>query len=302
MVIRASFWTYINSCCILSFLIIDMMPCNILETGNAVLFIIGIEICRNKNYNMVRICKGRYNIMIGFIFWFFQTPTAFVAVLSLIVAFFTYKYQRNWNRKQHTKEVLEWYAQNALPKFRYINSILTSIGCMDILNKFSKFEDFDSKELNDNLSIATTGLEEFKEKFKSITEDSLTNAFQVSGCNTYIYHCHNALKEALLLNNENHLYVALNKFIVDFLNEIEVMALQMNYYIYDEKMIYPILHQTFLKHIKYLYFFIAIENTQDYDQFYIYTIWLYILWDKRVKKEKQKLKNKFAKKSKTSKL
>ena len=92
------------------------------------------------------------------------------------------------------------------------------------------------------------------------------------------------------------------KFVTDLLNEIELRALQLNYCIYDEKMVYPILHQTFLKNLKCLYYFVSSENLQDYDQFFIYTIWLYNLWNNRVESEKEKLKQNFQRKSKTSRL
>ena len=239
--------------------------------------------------------------MLNFINWFFLTPTSIVAVLSFIVAFITYRYQRNWNRKRHTKEVTDWYSQIALPKIRYINSVLTSIGCIDTLKKFTKFEDFDSKELSDNFTNAAIKPETFKDMFNNITENVLDTAFKESGCNSYIYQCHISLKETIS-NSSSLSYSVFNKFIIDLLNQTESIALQLNCSVYDEKMIYPILHQTFLKTIKHLYYFIAAENTQDYDQFYIYTIWLYLLWDKRVKNEKQKIKRKFAHKSKVSKL
>lgn len=67
-------------------------------------------------------------------------------------------------------------------------------------------------------------------------------------------------------------------------------------------MLKSILHQTYLKDIKYFYYFVSSENSQDYDQFYIYTIWLYNLWNKRIELEKRKLKKTFQRKSKTSKL
>ena len=183
-------------------------------------------------------------MLINFLNWFFLTPTAFVAILSFVVAFITYRYQRNWNRKKHTKEVTDWYAQIALPKIRYINSVLTSIGCIDIIKKFTKFEDFDSKELSDNLAIATIKPETFKDIFNNITEDVLDTAFNESGGNTYIYQCHMSLK-ATISNNGSLTYSGFKKFIIDLLNEIESIALQLNCSVYDEKMIYPILHQTF---------------------------------------------------------
>ena len=92
------------------------------------------------------------------------------------------------------------------------------------------------------------------------------------------------------------------KVAIDLLNEIELRALQLNYCIYDEKMVYPILHQTYLKNLRHLYYFVSSENSQDYDQFYIYTIWLFNLWSNRVDSEKEKLKHTFHKKSKISRI
>ena len=65
--------------------------------------------------------------------WFFISPTPIITILSLVIAFITYKYQRKWNKRQHTKELTEWYAKYALPKFRYLNGILNEIGYIDIV-------------------------------------------------------------------------------------------------------------------------------------------------------------------------
>lgn len=239
--------------------------------------------------------------MLKFITWFFNSPTPIIAIFSLIIAFYTYKYQRKWNKRQHTKELTEWYAKYALPKFRYINSILDQIGYINIVQKFSRFEDFDSKELSENLNKASSSVNEIKNLFSNINIEILEKAYSQSGGSEYIEKWDTNLKRILLINSKIS-YDMFNKFVIDLLNEIELKALQLNYCIYDEKMVYPILHQTYIKNLKHLYCFVSSENSQDYDQFYIYTIWLYNLWSSRVNLEKNKMKHKFQKKSKITRI
>lgn len=104
-----------------------------------------------------------------FILWFFQSPTPITAIFSLLVAYYTYKYQRKWNKRQHTRELTEWYAKYTLPKFRYFNFILNKIGYIDIVQKFSKYEDFDSKELMENLSKFSYSKSDIENLFSNIT-------------------------------------------------------------------------------------------------------------------------------------
>lgn len=236
-----------------------------------------------------------------FILWFFQSPTPITAIFSLLVAYYTYKYQRKWNKRQHTRELTEWYAKYTLPKFRYFNFILNKIGYIDIVQKFSKYEDFDSKELMENLSKFSYSKSDIENLFSNITIEILDQAYTQSGGSDYIKNLNKTMKQFYNINNGID-YNMFKKIVTDLLNEIELRALQLNYCIYDEAMVYPILHQTYLKNIINLYYFLSSENLQDYDQFYIYTIWLYHLWNNRVRTEKNKLKQTFHKKSKTSKL
>lgn len=235
------------------------------------------------------------------IIWFFSSPTPIITILSLIIAFYTYRFQRKWNKRQHTKELTEWYAKYALPKFRYINYILNHIGFVEIVQKFSKYEDFDSKELSENLNKASSSKAAIEKLFSKITKDILEQAYSQSGGSEYISKWNENLKYIYSINSGIS-YEMFKKVAIDLLNEIELRALQLNYCIYDEKMVYPILHQTYLKNLRHLYYFVSSENSQDYDQFYIYTIWLFNLWSNRVDSEKEKLKHTFHKKSKISRI
>lgn len=240
-------------------------------------------------------------ILKKFALWFFNTPTPIITILSLIIAYFTYKYQRRWNKRQYTKELTEWYVLYGLPRIRYLSCILEEIGFIDICQKFSKFEDFDSKELNENINKASSSTKNIESLFLKITDATLNLAFAESGGSDCVQKINQNL--IYIYNTNSKIgYETFKKVVIDLLNEIEVRALQLNCGIYDEAMVYPILHQTYLKNIRYFYYFVSSENSQDYDQFYIYTIWLYNVWNRRVETEKTKLKKSFQRKSKTSKL
>lgn len=233
--------------------------------------------------------------------WFFATPTPVVAVLSLLVAVVAYTYQRKWNRKQKAQELAKWYAKCAIPRMRYIFTIFQEVDLISYINKFTDFEQFTSAELCENLDKCNCTETLFLQKLTEITEDVLEKAYAKSGCNDYIHKIHTNLKEALTTDAEMNKLV-LNKFITDFLNDLEVVSLEMICNIAEESMLYSSLHQTFLKNVKLCYFFIAIENQFDQNRYYTNIISLYTLWDIKSKKEKKVFVKLVKKRNKTKKI
>ena len=78
-----------------------------------------------------------------------------------------------------------------------------------------------------------------------------------------------------ILHNE---FVSL---VMKILNTLEYMAMCLNSGIADETVIYQSLHQTFIKLIKYLYFYIAKLNISGCDKYYTNITVLYNLWNSR---------------------
>ena len=221
-----------------------------------------------------------------FFAWLFNTPTPFIAILSFTVAFLAFLYQRKWNRKQKAQEVAKHYATYIIPKMRYIKNIYEQVGNMSYVNKFSEFNHFTANELKENLSKSNSSSNKFIDKFNKITPQILDDAYSYTGCNPYITNCHIILKD-VVDKAQKPVYEIFDRFVVDFLNELEAISLEIVCNIAEESLIYSCLHQSFLKNVKRLYFFIAKENQLDQDRYYTNIISLYLMWEKRSSKKKE---------------
>ena len=221
--------------------------------------------------------------------WLFATPTPLVAVISAIIAYLAYNHQRKLNKKNRALTIAEMYAEKVIPRLRYVASLLGAIECEVYTAEFNSPKDFTEQELTEFLKKKNINIEDFKSLFKNIKKEDLEKAYIQSGCNSYISECHKCLIYSTQINNEG-IGDAIYKFILDLLNDIEAFSSQFYYNIAEEELVYPILHQTFLSHIKNLYFFIAERNRFDQDRYYLFTIWLYDRWVIRKEKQSNKLK------------
>lgn len=216
--------------------------------------------------------------------WFFISPTPTITIISAATAFFAYLYQRKWNRKQRANQISEWYCKIAIPKSRYIRSILSAVGNDEYVSKFTEIKHFTSSELQSKLDDGSFKQEQFIKNFNKINTDALDEAFCFGGCNENIYKSHMLLKK-MIKNHDNIKYEIIDRFVIDFLNELETVALQINCNLAEGKLIYPILHQTFLKNIKSWYFFISKENQFDHNRYYPNIISLYLSWNQKSVKD-----------------
>lgn len=239
--------------------------------------------------------------MVGFIIRFFNSPTAIVAILSFLIAFCAYLYQRNQNSKQRAQQIADWYAKNIIPRSRYIREILEEIGNSTYYNRFIYLKHFTSSELEDNFNHIDCTHKEFTANFDKINIDILDKAFHLSGCSEVVYQYHHLLKEVINAGKDDKNLI-FNSFVIDFLNEIEGIVIQFSCNLADEKMVYPILHQAFLKDIKYWYYFIAQKNLLDHNRYYPNIIALYVMWDKRATKARNNYYKMITRKTKQKKL
>lgn len=212
--------------------------------------------------------------------WLFSTPASVIAFVSAVIAFFAYIHQRKGIRKQNACSIANRYAQEILPRMRYIDRILDLTGVKNVSYKFVGYKDFTEKELNELLLNAECNEEKFKNKLQSVNKEMLRSAFAYSGCNDYIFCYHQALLK-VADDTPAELGVSVYKFVIDFLNELEAIAIILHYNIAEEKLIYQSLHQTLLEHMKNWYFFISDQNRNDQDRFFSNLIWLHNTWKKR---------------------
>ena len=215
-----------------------------------------------------------------FITWLFDSPTPIVAIISAIIAYLAYNHQRRLNKKKRALEIAKDYSERFIPRIRYINSILESIGAMQYTGEFANASEFTEQELSTFLQNKGFSIEEFKKLFEGIDYSILNKAFTYSGCNIYICGIHNNLTKIFKINKEN-LNDATYKFVLDFLNDLEAVACEFYYNVAEEELVYPIMHQTYLTNMKSWYFFIANQNHLDQDRYFPYVIWLYKKWNNR---------------------
>lgn len=238
--------------------------------------------------------------MTKFLNWFLASPTPIITILSILIAFLAYLYQRKWNRKQKSYDICKWYSQIAIPRFRFIKNIFELVGNDNFVNRFSLFNNFTSTELDENLKLVSCCREVFINNFNKINNDILKKAYIYSGCNSNIRNDYECLKEAC--NEDADKYKVLDKYIINFLNELETLSLQFNCNIAEEKMVYPILHQTFIRNMNSWYFFISKENHFDHNRYYPNIISLYLLWSQRASEYEKRYNNLVNKKTKSKKI
>ncbi len=237
----------------------------------------------------------------AFFKWMFDTPTPIITVISVLIAYIAYRFQRALKRKHKALELAQQYSDKFIPRMRYIKLILNEIGAKQYINQFNGYTQFTEKELSDFLKKESADTLQYKNLFKKVDESILNKAYSESGCNTYISNIHKNLIDAFHIEKDS-IDTAIYKFILDFLNDVESLASNFYYNIAEEQLVYPILHQTFLSNMDEWYFFIADRNQLDHDRFFICTIWLYDLWNQRKQDNCKKLRDKFAKENKRKRL
>ena len=87
-------------------------------------------------------------MIIKFFLWFFSAPSTIIAIVSVIIAFSTYIYQRREKQKNRACLIVEKYSREIIPRIRYINKVLELTNVQGYLKKFDGFNKFDLSELS----------------------------------------------------------------------------------------------------------------------------------------------------------
>lgn len=240
-----------------------------------------------------------YNIWNVFWLWCRSFPTALVALVSAIIAFLAYVYQRKEARKRTACRLAQQYADDILPRIRYIKKILELTGVKKYCDKFSGFRDFTTKELDESLRKAECTADCFLNLFETIDKEMINAAFVNSGFCSREKAFHDSMSA---LTDADSKKIAFRKHILDLLNDLEAFSLQFHYNLADEKLVYQSLHQTFLDNMRYWYFFISYENRFDQDRSFLNVIWLYQVWERRKNEDEKSISKALSKRLTAKKL
>ena len=193
---------------------------------------------------------------------------------------------------QRAIDLSEYYKDNILKYFPAIHYVFSAVGITEIFEsiRIDEMIDFDSHELNKLFTPV---------QIKKLQDIQYTDEFldAVLEAND-IYQLHlqflsyesefeeDGYKSKIMNININSLVVAfMSNLLTVILNNLEFFALHFRHETADESVVYQSLHQSYLKTIPYLYYYIAKQNTDSSNKLYTNVIWLFGKW--RDKKEHQ---------------
>ena len=222
--------------------------------------------------------------------WLFSIPMPLVAMVSAAVALSAYLYQRNEKRKQKAYEVAAAYANHLIPRFRIIGYILEEIGMKEHTRKFTDMMRFDNSELNKYLQDWGKTNLDFYDLMKKIDRDIIERSVAKAGYNIIDYWGYTLISGQAQEHRPDIYRIGFEKMVINFLNELESMAMLFRYNIADEKIVYQSMHQSYLGHMSNWYYFISYDNYTNECRYYDNLIWLYHKWNCRKSKRSRRFK------------
>lgn len=230
-----------------------------------------------------------------------------VSLLSLIfiayqvhIAVKDYKITNERLRKEKAIELAKYYESEILPLTTIVGSVFNHIGINDLTSNINErdMKDFDMDELLSTTSESIRSeyekilkSEECKKAYKYMCylngaseKDSIEVSVKIEEkdkCNLGDKDLQRVIKSSL-----DHIYdirddFSFNSVITNTLNKLEFFAMNFNYNIADEKVVYQSLHQTYRGVVKLLYIRISTANKDSKDKYFTNIIDLFSLWNTR---------------------
>lgn len=207
--------------------------------------------------------------------------TAFLAV-QIFLAIKSYKRTHERAAIEKAIELTMYYKDNILKNIGYLDSVFKDTGIEKKinanLNNLKKLVNFDTYEMYNIFN--ESDIEFVKSTLKKIDSNILITARAHIIDNL----CDILPKE--ILNNKNTLDENINiqlnfefqNIISETLNNLEYFCMYFKAKIADENTVYPTLHQTFLRNVKFLYYNIANINKESKDKYYTSVIYIFNKW------------------------
>lgn len=227
-----------------------------------------------------------------------------------------YKVRNNTSEVEKAINLSRYYKDNILDNTSYLFSIFKAIGIEDILRKvdYTELVEFNKEELKKLLSeserkdiskklsnIDVDLLINTRILLKSTTKDEFVESTMLSLSNQLIKTLdesamtevekespkHNKIKSKqthakVLYELKSQIYKReFEEVVSNTLNNMEYFAMNFNNNIADEEVVYQSLHQSYLRLVKMLYFYISQQNESGKDKYYTNVIELYVKWNNR---------------------
>jgi len=189
---------------------------------------------------------------------------------------------------QRAIDLSQYYKDNILKFVPAITYVFEKVKILEIFDriKIDDMRDFDTYELERLLT---------KDQIRQLKSVQNSDAFvkaileanDIYGLNLQFMSFETIIEKdgqkgkSLKLDKNSIIIAFMANLLNATLNNLEFFALHFKHNTADESVIYQSLHQTYLKNIPYLYYFIARHNTDPANKLYTNVIWLFNEWKQK---------------------
>lgn len=209
--------------------------------------------------------------------------------LQVLLFIKDYQYRNLRLQKEYALELANKYANDLLKSISFLFSVIKSCLGEDKTNELrnnstDKLRMFTKEESEQIIPQET--LKFYSTSTTSLTIDLITNSFPLY---PEIYDNFRIVEKKIPTDSEKDCYINFYFGIMDdTLNKLEAFAMALNENVAEEQLLYPSLHQTFLKAVKLFYPRLVQRNHSRNHKYYTNIIKLFNLWENRSNLENQK--------------
>lgn len=230
-----------------------------------------------------------------------------VTVISVICAYLAYKHQKRRAAKDAACSLGKFYANTIIPEMEFIANVLVNSGYAERIKQacpYDKLSAFDMKEAAAIIAGGEETLKQLLSDLHTIDSEIIYDARIHAAINIEE---RNSIAKEYIVGKEDEetgevnytivypklLQWELRKAIANLLNNLEWFAMNFQYNLADEEVLYQSLHETFLSCIWSLYVYISSNNRPGADKYFTNVIWLFNLWKNRLRDiQKKAMKSK----------
>ena len=246
---------------------------------------------------LFHINKALSNTFVDILYYISQIVSSLFVTGGVLVAVWQYylscksaRTEVEIEQVQRAIDLSEYYKDNILTYLPAISYVFEKSGAKKILDAIhpEDMKRFDIEELN---SIFTKAQ---RDELQNIQASEKFYNVILEANSIYNLHLNirgaeekcivDGRKQSMLRIDGNSVSVAfMSNLINRVLNNMEFFALHFKHNTADETVVYQSLHQTYIRFMPYLYYYIAKTNTNASDKLYTNVIWLYHRWNNKKK-------------------
>lgn len=217
----------------------------------------------------------------------------------------TYQYNSDWQEKEKAIELSAYYKDEILPSVAYISFVLKQTGIMERLSGIHQdnIDTFTKGELFRLTNRDIEGQIEGKYQDANNIQTLITGRLiREQRTNIPLYKMNTRAIEVYYAGLEKEkdesesandipddqrevllqtLWMEFKSIVSDTLNSLEYFSMYFVTGVADDSVVFQSLHQTFIVLVQMLYYYIAMQNTNEKDMYYTNIIELYKQWVKK---------------------